>query len=122
MHRDPVTVPAGATLLEFVTGVVQLERHNAYPVVEDGRVVGLVPLTRVAEVPQSEWAARRVRDVMVGIDRVPVFAPEQELVTAASDLSEETLHRGLVLDEGRLVGVLSISDVSRAFDRRSRRD
>jgi len=116
MVRDPVTVPAGMTLGAFMDEVVWAHRYTTYPVVEDGRTVGLLPFRSVAEVPRADWNSRLVRDRMVGREGVPALAEDDELVDALAVLLESPLHRGLVLDGDRLAGLLSITDLARALE------
>ncbi|MCC6222103.1 MAG: site-2 protease family protein [Thermoleophilia bacterium] len=116
MARDPVTVEAGLTLGRFMDEVVWSRRHTTYPVVENGSAVGLLPFRRVAAVPRGEWDLRHVRDCMLPLDTVPVLDPGDELVEAASALAEGTAGRALVLEDGRLVGLLSLTDIARALE------
>jgi Zn-dependent protease/CBS domain-containing protein len=115
MTPDPVVVAPDLTLGEFMDSVVSRRRYTTYPVVEDGRVVGLLPFRCVAEVPRSEWDVRRVRECMLGLGEVPVLEPEEEAIEALAKFGTPGINRGLVLDDGRLVGLLSISDLSRAL-------
>jgi Zn-dependent protease/CBS domain-containing protein len=115
MVREPVTTRADVTLGEFMDDLVWNRRYTTYPVVEDGRAIGLLPFRCVAAVPRSEWDARRVRDCMLARDRVPVVSAEDDLVDAAAELSEGDIRRALVLDADRLVGLLSMTDVARAL-------
>jgi Zn-dependent protease len=125
MVRDPVTVPPDLTLGDFMDDVVWRRRYTTYPVVEDGQAVGLLPFRCVAEVPRGEWDERRVRDCMIPRERVPVLEEDDELIEALQELSEDPVHRGLVLEGDRLAGFLSISDLARALEvgraRRARR-
>jgi Zn-dependent protease/predicted transcriptional regulator len=116
MITNPVTVPAEMTLGRFMDEVARNRRYTTYPVVENGRVVGLLPFRCVAEVPRSQWDTRLVRDCMIPRERVPVFHDEDAAVDALAELSEGEVHRGLVLDDGRLTGFLSITDLARALD------
>jgi Zn-dependent protease/predicted transcriptional regulator len=121
MVGDPVTTRADATLGEFMDDVVSRTRYTAYPVTDNGTAVGLLPFTCVAEVPRRDWDARSVRDCMIPRDEVPIVSPDEELMHAAEELAENDLHRALVLDGERLVGLLSITDVARALEMRRRR-
>ncbi|MDQ3823936.1 MAG: site-2 protease family protein, partial [Actinomycetota bacterium] len=115
MVRDPATVSPSLSLGRFMDDVVWSRRYTTYPVVEDGRAVGLVPFRRVAEVPRSEWDSRTVRECMLERDAVPVLDEDEELVDALAELSERGVGRGLVLDGDRLAGLLSITDLARAL-------
>ena len=116
MVRQPVTVDADLTIGQFMDDVLWTRRHTTYPVVEDSRVLGLLPFRCVAEVPRSEWDDRRVRDCMLPRERVPVLEADDELVDALAELSENEIRRGLVLDGDRLAGLLSITDLARALE------
>ncbi len=115
MVKDPVTTSPDETLDHFLDRTAWEHRHTAYPVVEDGRAVGLIPFRCLSEVPQDEWSTRRVRECMVGRDHLPTLAADDDLGSAVATLRGDGLGRALVLDGERLVGLLSISDVARAL-------
>jgi Zn-dependent protease/CBS domain-containing protein len=116
MVRDPATVQAGMSLGRFMDDVVWSRRYTTYPVVDDGRAVGLLPFRKVAEVPRSEWDERRVDECMLPRDEVPVLEEDEDLTDAVAELSESDVGRGLVLDGDRLVGILSVTDLVRALE------
>ena len=118
MARDPVTTPAGITLGQFLDDVAWSRPYTTYPVTESGDVVGLLQFRRVAEVPRAEWDRRTVRDCMIPREDVPVVQEDDELVLAAGEVAEHEVNRALVLDAGRLVGLLSVTDVARALQMR----
>jgi Zn-dependent protease/predicted transcriptional regulator len=121
MVREPKTVAPSHTIGELMDDVVWKHRYTTYPVVEQGRAVGLLPFRRVAEVPRGEWDVRTVRDSMLPMGEVPSLRPEQPLEQAFATLSGGGVGRGLVLDDGRLVGFLSITDLVRALEVRGLR-
>ncbi len=116
MVRDPVTVPAGLSLGRFMDEVAWQRRYTTYPVVEDGEVVGLLAFRCVAQVPRAEWDVKTVRDCMLPRERVPVVRQEEKAFDALAELSQSTVNRAFVLDDGRLVGFLSITDLARALE------
>ena len=116
MVREPATVPTSLSLGEFMDDVVWSRRYTTYPVVDDGRAVGLLPFRRVAEVPRAEWDARSVADCMLPRERVPVLDEDEALTDAFAELGESDVGRALVVDGDRLVGFLSISDLVRALE------
>jgi Zn-dependent protease/predicted transcriptional regulator len=121
MVRDPATVREDMSLGRFMDDVVWSRRFTTYPVVDNGHAVGLLPFRCVAEIPRSEWDRRLVRDCMLRLDQVPVVAADDHLADALERLREDDLRRALVLDDGRLVGLLSITDLARALELRGGR-
>lgn len=116
MVRDPASVSSSLSLGDFMDKVVWNRRYTTYPVVDDGRPVGILPFRRVAEVPRGEWDRHSVADYMIPRDRVPVLDEDEALTDALADLGESEVGRGLVVEDDRLVGFLSITDLARALD------
>jgi CBS domain-containing protein len=116
MVPNPLTVTPDLTLEELYDRVIWSHRYTTYPVVEDGRVVGLLPFRCIAQVPRPEWRSRRVRDCMLPLDEVPKLRPDDAAAEALAELNDGG-GRGLVLEDGdRLAGLLSITDVTRALE------
>ncbi len=113
MVRSPVTVAADASIAEFMDDVAHAHRFTTYPVLDKGHVLGLLPFASVARVPRRDWERKRVRECMLAFDDVPRVREDEPLVDALGELAGETPGRALVLDDGRVVGLLSISDVGR---------
>jgi CBS domain-containing protein len=116
MVRDPVTVDADSTLGRFMDEVAWSHRFTTYPVLEGTRPIGLLAFASVAAVPRSDWDTRRVRDTMISLDRVPRLTEDEKAVDALAELSAPTANRGLVIDNGHLAGLLSITDLARALE------
>jgi Zn-dependent protease len=121
MTRDPVTVPSHVTLGHLVDNVLWPRRFTTYPVVDDGRVVGLLPFRCVAQVPRTEWDVRTVRDCMLALDDLPLLDEDDEAIVALEKVGSSEVNRALVLDGDRLVGLLSITDLARALEAAPRR-
>jgi Zn-dependent protease/predicted transcriptional regulator len=119
MARDAVIVEATATLAEFMNDVYAPTRRPSYPVVENGRAVGLVTPGRVATIPATEWPAHTVAERMLPLDRVPRLRADESLASAAARLSEGDAEAGIVAEDGQILGVLSLADVVETL-RRSR--
>ena len=120
MVEQPVTVSADMSLGQFMDEVAWSQRYTTYPVMDGGRPIGLLAFRSVAGVPRDQWDTQRVRDVMVGRDDVPLLADDEPAIDALAELSESKVNRGLVVDDGRLIGLLSITDLLRALEVRRR--
>lgn len=119
MASPATAASADATLATFAAGTFAATRHAAYPVVEDGTVVGLLSFRDVTAIPRDRWTDFRVADVARPVDETLVLAPDDDLGEAAMDLVQDDLGRALVLIDGRLCGLLSMTDVSRLIELRS---
>jgi Zn-dependent protease/CBS domain-containing protein len=118
MVRKPVTVNGDLTVGRFMDEVARSRRFTTYPVVDAERPIGLLAFSSVAALPRSEWDTRRVRDAMIPLDRVPLLTKDATAVDALTALSAPTSNRGLVVENGHLAGLLSITDLTRALEMR----
>jgi Zn-dependent protease len=116
MIREPVTVDADLTLGQFMDDVAWSRRYTTYPVLEHGHPIGLLAFRSVAGVQREEWNTRRVRDAMVPFDEVPLLTEAEPAIDALAELSTSDVNRGLVVDDDRLAGFLSITDLARALE------
>jgi CBS-domain-containing membrane protein len=116
MSRDPAVAPGWITVDEFMRTYASAQHANAYPLKTfDGAVDGIVTLARLARVPQEERRVRRVRDFGIGMDRVATARPGEPLSGVLDRFSASGDGQMLVMDDGKLVGSLSASDIIRAL-------
>lgn len=115
MSPDPVTLSPDVPVADLVDHRMEGRRFSGYPVTVGDELVGTVSLKTAAEVPPSERAERRVADVMVPVGDVPTLSPDDDAFEAVQALGAGH-GPGMVVEDGRLVGVLSATDVARAVD------
>ncbi|MEF9904551.1 site-2 protease family protein [Streptomyces sp. P9-A2] len=113
MTPEPLTVPADTTVTDFLTSARYRYRHSAFPVIDDGVPVGLVTLDSARKVPQAEDRPVTVREVMMPLSQTTVVGPDSPLADLLPRMEPGAEHRVLVVDDGRLAGIVSLSDVSR---------
>jgi CBS domain-containing protein len=116
MIPQPVTVDADLSIGQFMDEIARSRRYTTYPVLEHGHPIGLLAFRSVAAVPRNDWNTRRVRDAMIPRDQVPLFDEGDQAFDALAELTATELNRGLVVDDGRLAGLLSITDLARALE------
>jgi Zn-dependent protease/predicted transcriptional regulator len=116
MTAHPITVPADIDV-ETVLHEYVLRCHcSSFPVVDRaGRVVGLVTLNRLRSLAAHHRATSRVGDIAIPLAEVVQAAPDDMLLDVLRrGNGQET--RILVFQSGALVGIVSASDVTRAFN------
>lgn len=115
MTPQPVTAPAGLTVAALLAGPQYRFRHSAFPVTDDDATpIGLVTLEQAARVPVGQRPATTVEEIMVPLAQVTAVAPEEPLSDLLPRVVTGAENRVLVVDGGRLVGIISPSDISRA--------
>ncbi|MBB1260282.1 site-2 protease family protein [Streptomyces alkaliterrae] len=119
MTPHPVTVPATTTVEQFLAGAPFGQyRHTAFPVVDaEESPVGLVTVARVDRVPVPQRGSTSLAAVMAPIDEVTTAFPDEPVTDVLSRLAGAGESRVLVLDREShaLVGIVSQTDISRAF-------
>ena len=122
MTADPIQAPDYISVAELLDRFVFAYRHTTFPTQDlEGRLTGLVTLSAVKNVAVQARASTRVRDIACPREEVPTATPEDSLTSLLGRLGGCSEGRALVLRDGKLVGVVSPSDVSRAVQRSSLR-
>ncbi len=85
--------------------------RRAVIVTDQGPLDGLVSLSDVKHVPVERWASTPVRAVMTPAARLVVVSSETSIQDALARLAEADVNQLPVVDDGRLVGLLSRGDV-----------
>lgn len=113
MTTGLVTVTPEMSVADFADLLRTAPSHPTYPVVRQGRLVGLLALQTAGRVPLERRAGVRLGDLMLPRPEVPTFAPDLPARDALRRLTTAP-GRAAVLDEDDdLLGLLSISDVRR---------
>jgi CBS domain-containing protein len=119
MSADVQVGNGDLSVAEFIDTQVLRGRHSAYPVLAaDGTVAGLVTLGQLRDVPVASRTSTLVRDVALPVGRVATCAPTEPVVDLLSRVTPESGHRALVFDGGRLVGLVTPTDVQHALEAR----
>ena len=113
---DPVVVTPDMTVAAFIDDYAHARGHSTFPVVDGfGRLTGLVSLRAAGAVPPDQRARTTVRDVMAPAAEVAVVAPADDVFDLVPRLQQPP-GRAVVVDGGRIVGIVSGSDISRALE------
>lgn len=113
MTREPVVVPPDMTVRELVEDRVYRYQHKLFPVVRDDRLLGCVTLRGIRQVPRDEWDRRTVRDIVEECSEDNTIESDQDAMAALARMNGAEASRIMVLERGRLVGVLALKDLMR---------
>ena len=109
MTPNPIYVTPDTKVRDVIDLMLKY-KHLGYPVVENGKLVGIVTLKDVINADEDA----RVKDVMS--KDVVTVSPETNAFDALKIMSERGIGRIPVVEDGRLVGIVSRSDVVRVLE------
>jgi len=112
MTPDPVTVPAHLTLQDLVDHYFFRHRFAAFPVEREESLVGMITINLVKEVDREEWETTSVQAAMIPIEGVPLLEPSDDAYEAMIRMMESEVGRMPVVAGGRVVGIVSRSDIA----------
>ena len=116
MIPEPVTVSPELTLSDLVNRYFLRYGYRGFPVEERGSAVGLVSIEDLAGIPESELAVQNVRDRMRPVDASRVISKDSPLLEAMERLSPPSVGRLLVLEDGRLSGMITKNGLLRLLE------
>lgn len=116
MTAQPAVLPADMTLEDYVNHALS-SRFTSFPVVDaGGRVVGLLTMRRVRAAMAHGEQHSTVGQVAVPLAEVPQVSPYDTATQLLEKLQGAPDGRALVFDGGRLVGIVSPTDLQRMLD------
>lgn len=111
MTESPVTLRPGLTLADFLQDYVYRYHHKLYPVQDNGHLLGAISTDQVRGVPRDQWGRRTVGALATPWSDETAVTPETGALQALARMRQTGQTRLLVVDDGRLVGILSIQDL-----------
>ncbi|WP_336326326.1 site-2 protease family protein [Halovenus sp. HT40] len=116
--EDVMTPAAELTTVDARTDLTELldvmldHRHTGYPVLDGEEFVGVVTL---ADVRESQSGPATVADAMTPRDQLTMIAPDSDVMDAFREISSAEVGRLPVVEDGRLCGLVTRTDLMRAF-------
>jgi Zn-dependent protease/CBS domain-containing protein len=111
MRADPVTVPADISIEQLVQDFVYHHHYKMFPVVDGDDLLGCVRTREIKGVPREEWAVRTVRELAVLVCDDNSISPEAAATDAIAKMNRAETSRLLVIENGNLVGVITLKDL-----------
>jgi Zn-dependent protease/predicted transcriptional regulator len=113
MLRDVATLPASLSLADAARHHFLRTGYGGYPVVRDETVVGLLCLRDVLKRSPEERDTTSVQAAMTPLTKAIVTSPDAPLLKATGQMAEAGTGRLLVMEGGRLAGLLTLQAVLR---------
>jgi Zn-dependent protease/CBS domain-containing protein len=105
------SVPPQLAVSRFIDEYLMRSDQRAFPVIDGGRLAGLVCLADVRTVPRDRRAATSVGDVMTPASKLSAIGPGDDAAEVLSRLAAADVNQLPVIDGGRLEGVVLREDI-----------
>jgi Zn-dependent protease/CBS domain-containing protein len=111
MSQGVISVPPSLRIQQLVDNFYLTHKYITYPVTEGERIIGIITLKQVKEVPRDQWVEKTVREVMISIREEIMLDPDGEAVEALQKMIRTGEGRLPVVKDGKAVGMVTRRDI-----------
>ena len=119
MVKNVVSLSPDITLEEAVHQYFLPYGYGGFPVVQDGRLLGIVTVREVQAVNNPLWAFRRVAEVMQTSNDEMIVSPEVPVIQALEKMMSFGAERLIVVQDGELLGLLTRASIGNFIEQRN---
>ena len=113
MTSEPMTLAPELPVGEAIEQYFLRFGYGGFPVVSDGRVLGLLSLSQVRHCKPEERAHKKVQDIMLALEPGLEIGPQASAIDAIRKMNEANSGRLVVVDAGKLMGLITRTGVVR---------
>ncbi|MCL4503960.1 MAG: site-2 protease family protein [Deltaproteobacteria bacterium] len=113
MTREVVSVSPDIPIAQLVHDYFLHYAFGGFPVKDDGRVVGVVSIAGVRQVPRQEQDSRKVAEVMEPVSEQLVISEDISLAEALRRMTQAEQDRLLVMQQDRMIGLITRNSLQR---------
>ncbi|TMB43534.1 MAG: CBS domain-containing protein [Chloroflexi bacterium] len=118
MTPNPVQAPDDTTVENALHGYVLASRHSTFPTHDaGGRLSGLLTMAALKNVAPDARETTLIKQIICPLDSVSTARPADPITNLLGISEGCSEGRTLVVEDGRLVGIISPSDISRLVQR-----
>lgn len=118
MTKQPLTVSPDITVQALVTDYFLTHPHGGYPVVQNGKVLGVVTMDSVRSIPKEKREVELVSQAMVPYEKTVTVTPTVSAADALQKMAQPGVSSVLVMDQDTLLGIVSRGDIMRTIKTR----
>jgi predicted transcriptional regulator len=113
MVREMQAMDPSISLDEAVNQYFLRYGYGGFPVIEDGKFLGIITLKEVKSVPREEWGRVKVSEVSVPHEKRWELSPEADVTKALELMIKEDKGRIVVTEKGKIIGLITRNGIAR---------
>lgn len=116
MTPNVITLPSDIKLDKLINEYFFKYRHASFPILENDTVLGLITFHDIKEIPRENWPNINAKEAMKAIDNSLIISKDEDVTQALAKLANNGLGRALVIENNKLIGIISQRDIMRLFE------
>jgi Zn-dependent protease len=115
MTENVVSVDWLVPIDQLIHDYIYKHQFTNFPVFNRDELIGMVSLEGVKTISRDLWGFKQVRDIMTPIELVPCLKPTDDATEALSRMITHDIGRMPVVENGRLMGIVSRRNIMNLF-------
>jgi len=113
MVKEIITLSPSITLDKAMDNYFLRYGCGGFPVMDDGKFLGILTLKEVKDVPRRDWGRMEVAGVLVPHSKKWEVSPDDDVMKTLELMIEEDKRRIIVMENNRMVGLITRNDIAR---------
>src|SRR5881397_2592370 len=118
MTRELLSVSPDASVQQLVSDYFLVHPHGGYPVISNGKLLGVVTMSSVRSIPRDKRDFERVSQAMVPFERTITVGPTTPAVNALQIMAKNGVGRLIVMDGDKIAGIVTRGDLMKTMKAR----
>ncbi|MFA5111638.1 MAG: site-2 protease family protein [Desulfobaccales bacterium] len=111
MNTSPVTVQDSITVEQLVEDYIYKYHYKMFPVMSGDKLAGCITTRQVKEIPREAWSRETIREAAGACSPENTISPDTDAIQALARMNQSGVTRLLVVENGRLVGLVTLKDL-----------
>jgi len=113
MVKDIVTLSSFITVDEAVNNYFLRYGYGGFPIIDDGKFLGIVTLKEVKNIHRENWEREKVADILVPHEKRWEVSPEDDVMKALELMIKEDKGRLVIIENNKLSGLITRNGIAR---------
>ena len=113
MVTEIQTIDPSISLDEAVNQYFLRHGYGGFPVIDDGKFLGIITLKEVKNVPREDWGRVKVSEAFVAHEKRWEISPDADVMKALELMIKEDKGRIVVTERDKIIGLITRNGIAR---------